>query len=87
MATVPGRGPHGEATTITVLARDQVQLRVGTGQAVWLSVEHASDLLRALRVEFDGGRRDAGHAAPAHRADRAAEPEHGQRKTTHGDED
>ncbi len=54
MATVPGRGPQGEATTVTVLARgDQVLVRVGTGPAVWLTVEHAGDLLRALRVEFD----------------------------------
>ncbi len=54
MATVPGRGPHGEAITMTVLARgDQVQVRVGTGQVVWLSVEHAGDLLRALRIELD----------------------------------
>ena len=54
MATVPGRGPHGEAIVITVLARgDQVQVQVGTGPAVSLSVEQARAMLRALRVEFD----------------------------------
>ncbi len=54
MTTVPGRGPQGEATTVTVLARgDQVLVRVGTAPAVWLAAEHAGDLLRALRVEFD----------------------------------
>ncbi len=54
MASVPGRGPRGEVITVTVLARgDQVLVRVGTGQAVLLSVEQAGDLLRALRTEFD----------------------------------
>ena len=54
MATVLGRGPNGKAVIITVLARgDQVQVRVGTGQAVSLSTEQAGDLLRALRAEFD----------------------------------
>ncbi len=54
MATVLGRGPDGETVIITVLARgDQVQVRVGTGQAVSLSTEQAGDLLRALRAEFD----------------------------------
>lgn len=54
MAIVPGRGPRGEATTVIVIARgDQVQLRVGTGQPISLSVEYAGDLLRALRIEFD----------------------------------
>lgn len=54
MATVPGRGPQGEATLITVLARgDQVQVQVGTGPVVLLSVEQALALLRTLRTEFD----------------------------------
>ena len=54
MATVPGRGPRGEATVITVLARgDQVQVQVGTAPVASLSVEQALALLRALRTEFD----------------------------------
>ncbi len=54
MASVQGRGPHGEAAVITVLARgDQVHVQVGSEPTVSLSVEQALALLRALRTEFD----------------------------------
>lgn len=74
MATVPGRGPHGEATLITVLARgDQVQVQVGTRPVVLLSVEQALALLRALRTEFDQAAStmlDTRRASPGRRAAR-----------------
>ncbi len=54
MARVQGRGPHGEAAVITVLARgDQVHVQVCAGPTISLSVEQALGVLRALRTEFD----------------------------------